>query len=303
MVSLAVELCGVPLQNPVMPASGTFGFGYEFADLFDLNELGALVCKGVTAEPRFGNPQPRIAETTSGMLNAVGLQNPGLEAVIADELPRLAACFQQPIIANVCGFSVAEYRDNCARIDRETAAAIIELNISCPNVSHGGMSFGVDCGAAAEVTAAVKEVTAKPVFVKLSPNVSDIGAIARACAAAGADGISLINTLSAMRIDLAKRRPLLGNGRGGLSGPAVLPVALRMVYDVYEAVDLPIIGGGGVATAADVLEMMLAGATAVQIGAANLVDPCRCRDIIRELPAVMQKYGVENLADIIGGAH
>lgn len=303
MVDTSVSLGSVRLANPVIPASGTFGFGYEFAALYDIDILGALVLKGTTREPRFGNPTPRIAECPSGMLNAVGLQNPGIHAVIADELPRLRACFHQPIIANISGFSIEEYAACCALIDKQEQVALIEVNISCPNVHGGGASFGTEAKAAAAVTAAVKAVTTKPVFVKLTPNVTDIAEIARACAAAGADGISLINTLFGMRIDLKTRRPVLANKFGGYSGPAVLPVALRMVYQVYEAVDIPIIGMGGVSAAEDVLEMMLAGATAVQVGAANLVEPFACRDIIRDLPACMERYGIHNLTDIIGGAH
>lgn len=303
MVDTRVSLAGVALQNPVIPASGTFGFGYEFAALYDINILGSLVLKGTTREARFGNPTPRIAECSSGLLNAVGLQNPGIDAVIANELPRLRACYGGPIIANISGFSIDEYTACCEKIDRQAQVALIEVNISCPNVHGGGMSFGTDAKSAAAVTAAVKAVTTKPVFVKLTPNVTDIAEIARACEAAGADGISMINTLFGMRIDLKTRRPVLANRMGGYSGPAVLPVALRMVYQVYEAVKIPIMGMGGIASAEDVLEMMLAGATAVQVGAANLVEPFACRDIIRELPACMERYGVTKLSEITGGAH
>lgn len=303
MVSTALTLCGVPLDNPVIPASGTFGYGYEFAEYYDINCLGSISVKGTTLRPRFGNPTPRIAETPSGMLNSVGLQNPGVEAVIATELPRLREVFHKPVMANVSGFSPEEYAEVCERLNGEDCVGWYEVNISCPNVHGGGMSFGTSPGAAAEVTRAVKRVAAKPVIVKLSPNVGDIAEIARACEDAGADGISLINTLLGMRINLKTRRPVLANGTGGLSGPAVLPVALRMVYEVYEAVKIPIVGMGGVSTAEDVLEMILAGATAVEVGAANLVNPCACRDIVRDLPGAMEKYGIHSLSDIIGGAH
>ena len=303
MVDTSVQLCGLTLANPVIPASGTFGYGYEYAALYDINILGSLSFKGTTREPRFGNPTPRIAECDSGMLNSVGLQNPGVEEVIRTELPRLKACFSKPVIANVSGFSIEEYAYSCALLDREQQVGILEVNVSCPNVHCGGMSFGTSPEAAAEVTRAVKAVTTKPVFIKLSPNVTDIAAIAKACEDAGADGISLINTLQGMRINLAKRQPILANTFGGLSGPAVLPVALRMVYQVYAAVSIPIIGMGGISCAEDVLEMMLAGATAVQIGAANLVNPFACRDIIQRLPAVMHQYGVTTLSELTGGAH
>lgn len=303
MVDTAVTLCGVPLKNPVIPASGTFGYGYEFAEVYDINCLGALSFKGTTAQPRFGNPTPRIAECTAGLINSVGLQNPGVEKVIREELPRLRACFRGPVIANIGGFSVEEYADTAARLDREDAVSILEVNVSCPNVEHGGMSFGADPALAAEVTAAVKAVTKKPVFVKLTPNVTDIVPIARACEAAGADGLSLINTLLGLRLDLRARKPVIANKMGGFSGPAVLPVALRMVWQVYEAVSIPIMGMGGVSRAEDVLEMMLCGAAAVQVGAANLVDPFACRDIVAALPGVMEKYGITSLKDVIGGAH
>lgn len=302
-IDISVLLSGVRLQNPVIPASGTFGYGEEFAPLYDLNILGAISTKGVTREPRFGNPTPRIAETPSGMINSVGLENPGIEAVIREEFPRLRQHYHQPIVANICGFSIEEYAENCRRISEETDAEILEVNISCPNVQHGGMSFGASPEGAAAVTAAVRAVTKKPVYMKLSPNVTDIAAIAKACEEAGADGISLINTLLAMRIDLRKRKPILANTMGGLSGPAVFPVALRMVWQVYNAVKLPIIGLGGISSARDVIEMMLAGATAVQVGAGNLVQPFACRDIIRELPQVMEEYGISSLSEIIGAAH
>ena len=303
MVKTNVTLSGWQLDNPVIPASGTFGYGYEFAELYDINCLGTFSFKGTTRQPRFGNPLPRIAECEGGMLNAVGLQNPGVEKVIAEELPRLKKCFHKKVIANVSGFSVGEYAETCALLDREEQVGLLEVNISCPNVHDGGMSFGTSPAAAAQVTRAVKAVTKKPVYMKLSPNVTDIVSIAKACEAAGADGISLINTLLGMRIDLKKRKPVLANGTGGFSGPAVFPVAVRMVYQVYEAVKIPIVGMGGVSSAQDVVEMMLAGATAVEVGAANLVDPYACRDIIADLPRVMEKYGIENLTDIIGGAH
>ncbi len=303
MVNTTVVLGGIQLDNPVIPASGTFGYGYEYAELYDINCLGTFSFKGTTREPRFGNPTPRIAECTAGMINAVGLQNPGVEQVIAQELPRLKSCFHKPVMANVSGFSVEDYAYTCEKLDREEQVGWLEVNISCPNVHNGGMSFGVSPEAAAEVTRAVKAVTHKPVFMKLSPNVTDIAAIARACEEAGADGISLINTLLGMRIDLRRRQPVIANKMGGFSGSAILPVALRMVYQVYEAVKIPVIGMGGVSSAEDVVEMMLAGATAVEIGAANLVSPFACRDIIRDLPRVMEKYGIQNLNDIIGGAH
>ena len=300
---LRVNLCGLELDNPIIPASGTFGYGYEFAELYDINCLGSFSFKGTTLEPRFGNPTPRIAETPCGMLNSIGLQNPGVHSVIENELPKLKKCFNKKVIANVGGFSVKEYALTAELLDECEQVGLIEVNISCPNVHNGGMSFGTSCEAAAEVTRAVKRVTKKPVFMKLSPNAPDIAAIAKACEDAGADGISLINTLLGMRIDLKTRKPVLANKMGGFSGPAVLPVALRMVYQVYEAVSVPIIGMGGVSCAADAIEMMLAGASAVQVGAANLADPFVCPRIINELPKTMQKYGINKLSDIIGGAH
>lgn len=303
MVKLAVDLAGVPLKNPIIPASGTFGYGREFAEFYDLNVLGSISFKGTTGEARFGNPQPRIAETPSGMLNAVGLQNPGVDAVIAQELPRMRELFSGPLIANVGGFSLDEYADNCRKLDACEQVSILEVNISCPNVHAGGRNFGCDPKAAAEVTRAVKAVTSKPVFMKLTPNVTDIAEIARACEEAGADGICLINTLLGMRIDLKTKRPLLANRTGGLSGPAVFPVAVRMVWDVYEAVKIPIIGCGGVSTAEDAAEMMLAGAAAVEVGAANLRDPFACKTIIERLSAVCQRLGVTEIAQLTGAAH
>ena len=303
MGRLSVSLCGIELDNPVIPASGTFGYGHEFAAYYDINRLGTFSFKGTTREPRFGNPTPRIAEAPGGMLNAVGLQNPGVDVVIAEELPKLRAVFRKPVIANVSGFSVEEYAEVCARLDREEQVGWLEVNISCPNVHGGGMSFGTDPKAAAEVTRAVKAVTTKPVLVKLSPNVTDIVAVARACEDAGADGLSLINTLLGLRLDLRTRKPILANTTGGLSGPAVFPIALRMVWQVSQAVRIPVVGLGGVSSAEDVLEMLLAGASAVQIGAANLRDPLVCLRILDALPGVMDRYGIENLTDIIGGAH
>ena len=303
MVNLAVELAGVQLKNPIIPASGTFGYGREYAEVYDLNILGSFSWKGTTAQPRLGNPQPRIAEAPSGMLNAVGLQNPGIDAVIAEEVPNIAKIFQGPVIANIGGFSIDEYAENCRKLEDIDQVAILEVNISCPNVHAGGKNFGCDPKAAAEVTRAVKAATKKPVFMKLTPNVTDIAEIARACADAGADGLCLINTLLGMRIDLKTKRPVIANTMGGFSGPAIFPVALRMVYQVYEAVDIPVIGMGGVRSAEDVIEMMLAGATAVEVGAANLVNPYACRDIVAALPAAMEKYGIVRLADIIGKAH
>ncbi len=303
MGRLSVNLCGIPLDNPVIPASGTFGYGYEFAELYDINILGTFSFKGTTREPRFGNPTPRIAECTAGMINAVGLQNPGVERVISDELPRLGKCFYKPVMANVSGFSVEDYAYTCALLDRESQVGWFEVNVSCPNVHGGGMSFGTDPKAAAEVTKAVRRVTSKPVLVKLSPNVTDIVSIAKACEDAGADGISLINTLLGMRISLKTRRPVIANTMGGFSGPAIFPVALRMVYQVSKAVRVPVVGMGGVRSARDVVEMMLAGATAVEVGAENLVNPYACRDIINDLPSVMDEYHIETLESIIGGAH
>ena len=301
MGSLKVNLCGIELSNPVIPASGTFGFGYEFAELYDINCLGTFSFKGTTRDPRFGNPTPRIAECPNGMINAVGLQNPGVEKVIGEELPKLKKCFSKPVMANVSGFSIEDYAYTCELLDKEEQVGWLEVNISCPNVHGGGMSFGTNPSAAAEVTRAVKSVTTKPVIIKLSPNVTDIVAIAKACEAAGADGISLINTLLGMRIDLRTRKPVIANKMGGFSGPAIFPVAVRMVYQVAHAVSIPVVGMGGVSSAEDVIEMMLAGATAVEIGAANLVDPMASKKIIEDLPRVMEKYGIENLSDIIGG--
>lgn len=300
MGRLSTTLCGIELDNPVIPASGTFGFGYEFAEIYDINCLGTFSFKGTTGEPRFGNPTPRIAETSSGMLNAVGLQNPGVEKVISEELPKLAQVFHKPVMANVSGFSIDEYVRVCSLLDKEEQVGWLEVNISCPNVHGGGMAFGTDAQAAASVVKAVKEVTTKPVIIKLSPNVTDIAGIAAACEDAGADGISLINTLLGMRIDLKTKKPLLANVTGGLSGPAVFPVALRMVWQVAHRVSIPVIGMGGVSTAEDVLEMMMAGATAVEVGAANLTDPYACKKIIEDLPQVMDRYSIENLRDIIG---
>lgn len=298
MVSTAVTLCGVELDNPVIPASGTFGFGQEFTPYYDINILGSLSFKGTTQEARFGNPLPRIAECPDGMLNSVGLQNPGIDHVIAEELPALRKIFHKPIMANISGFSLEEYVECCARMDAEEQVAFLEVNISCPNVRHGGMAFGTSPEAAAEVTRAVKDVTKKPVIMKLSPNVADITEIARACEDAGADGLSLINTLLGMRIDLARRRPVLANVMGGYSGPGVFPVALRMVYQVTGAVKIPVVGMGGVSSARDVIEMMMAGATAVEVGAANLVDPYACKRIIEELPQVMADLGIRDLKEI-----
>nr|MBQ8890708.1 dihydroorotate dehydrogenase [Clostridia bacterium] len=303
MVSTKVNLCGIELDNPIIPASGTFGFGYEFAELYDINVLGSLSFKGTTRAARFGNPTPRIAECPSGMLNAVGLQNPGVEAVIENELPKLFRVFDKPVMANVSGFSTEEYVETVRMLDSVDRIGWFEVNISCPNVHGGGMSFGTSPEMAEAVTRAVREVTKKPIIIKLSPNVTDIVSIAKACEAGGADGVSLINTLLGMRIDLKKRAPILANKTGGFSGPAIKPVAVRMIYQVYEAVKIPIVGMGGVATAEDVLELMLAGATAVEVGAENLVNPYACRDIINSLPAVMEKYGIKNLSEIIGGAH
>ena len=303
MGDLSVKLCGIELSNPVIPASGTFGYGCEFADIYDINCLGSFSFKGTTLKPRAGNKLPRIAEGNAGMLNAVGLQNPGVDAVISEELPKLAKVFHKPVIANVSGFSVLEYAEVCRRLDAQPQVGWLEVNISCPNVHGGGMSFGTDPKAAAEVTRAVKQVTTKPVIVKLSPNVTDIVSIAKACEDEGADAVSLINTVMSMRIDLKTRRPVLANVTGGLSGPAIFPLALRMVWQVYEAVEIPIIGLGGVQSAEDVIEMMLAGATAVQVGAANLVDPFACRNIIAALPGTMERYGIERLSELIGGAH
>lgn len=303
MVNTKVNLSGMLLDNPIIPASGTFGFGYEFADLYDINILGSISCKGTTKEPRFGNPTPRIAECTNGLINSVGLQNPGVDKVISEELPKLSKYYEKPIIANVSGFSVDEYAYTCSKIDSHEKVGLIEVNISCPNVHNGGMSFGTNPKSAYDVTKAVKAVTTKPVYIKLSPNVTDITEIAKACEAAGADGISLINTLMGMRIDLKTKKPVIANKMGGFSGPAIFPVAVRMVYQVYESVKIPIIGMGGVSSARDVIELMLAGATAVQVGAANLINPYACKEIIEELPKVMEQYKIDNLESIIGGSH
>ena len=302
-VNTKVELCGITLDNPIIPASGTFGFGYEFAELYDINMLGSLSFKGTTLEPRFGNPTPRIAEVASGMLNAVGLQNPGVDKVISDELPRLRKVFNKPVMANVSGFSRDEYVETVRKLDTVEGIGWFEINISCPNVHGGGMSFGTSPESAEAITRAVRDVTKKPIIIKLSPNVTDIASIAKACEAGGADGISLINTLMGMRIDLRKRKPIIKNKTGGFSGPAIKPVAVRMVYQVFEAVKIPLVGMGGVQSAEDVIEFMLAGATAVEVGAENLVNPYACRDIIEALPAAMEKYGINSLAEIIGAAH
>ncbi len=302
-MDMSVTLSGVRLDNPVIPASGTFGFGYEFAELYDINILGSLSFKGTTESPRYGNPTPRIAEIPQGLINSVGLQNPGVRGVIENELPRLKACFSKPVIANVGGFSVDEYV-SCARLlDMQDCVGILEINISCPNVHGGGMSFGTSPKAAAQVTQAVKRAVKKPVYIKLTPNVTDVTEIARAVEQAGADGISMINTLLGMRIDIKSKKPVIANKMGGMSGPCIFPLALRMVYQVYEAVKIPIIGMGGISRAEDVIEMMLAGASAVQVGAANLVDPFACKNIIEALPAAMEKYKIDRLCDIVGGAH
>ncbi len=300
MAEMKVELCGITLDNPIIPASGCFGYGYEFAELYDINCLGTFSFKGTTKEARFGNPTPRIAECTAGMINAVGLQNPGVDKVISEELPKLARCFNKPVMANVSGFSVDDYKYTCQRLSGEKQIGWIEVNISCPNVHGGGMSFGTSPQSAYEVTKAVKEVTDKPIIIKLTPNVTDIVSVAKACEEAGADGVSLINTLLGMRIDLKTRKTVIANTMGGFSGRAVFPVALRMVWQVAHAIKIPVIGMGGVASAEDVIEMMLAGATAVEIGAENLINPFACRDIVRELPAVMEKYKIDRLSDIIG---
>ena len=303
MVNLTVNLAGVELKNPIIPASGTFGYGREYAELYDLNILGSFSWKGTTGQARLGNPQPRIAEMTGGMLNAVGLQNPGIDAVIENEVPNIAKIFQGPVIANVGGFSLEEYAENCRKLNDVEQVKLLEVNISCPNVHAGGKNFGCDPKAAAEVTKAVKSVTDKPVFMKLTPNVTDIAEIAKACEDAGADGLCLINTLLGMRIDLKSRKPIIANRTGGVSGPAVFPVALRMVWDVYEAVNIPIIGCGGVSSAEDAVEMMLAGATAVEVGAANLKDPYACKNIVENLPAVCERLGVTDISELTGGAH
>lgn len=303
MVNTKVNLAGLELDNPIIPASGTFGFGLEFAELYDINILGSFSFKGTTKEPRFGNPTPRIAECTRGMINAVGLQNPGVDKVISEELPKLKKVFNKKVVANIGGFSVEDFVYTAEKLDKEDQVGILEINISCPNLHNNGVNFGNSAESAAEITRAVKAVTKKPVFIKLTPNVTDIVSIAKACEEAGADGISMINTLLGMRIDLMTKKPVIANKMGGFSGPAIKPVALRMVYQVYEAVKIPILGMGGIESAEDVIEMMLAGATAVSVGAANLVDPYACKKIIENLPAVMEKYGIENLEDIIGGAH
>ena len=303
MVNTKVNLCGITLDNPVIPASGTFGYGYEFAQLYDINMLGSFSFKGTTKDARFGNPTPRIAECKSGLINAVGLQNPGVEKVIAEELPKMREVFHKPVMANVSGFSVEDYAYTVEKLDSEDCIGWFEVNVSCPNVHGGGMSFGTDPKAAAQVTEAVRKVTKKPIFIKLTPNVTDIVSIAKACEAAGADGISMINTMLGMRINLKTKKPIIANKMGGFSGSAIMPVALRMVYQVYEAVKVPIIGMGGLSSAEDVIEMMLAGATAVQVGAANLIDPFACKDIIEQLPIVMEKYNINSLEEIIGGAH
>ena len=303
MVNTKVKLCGIELDNPIIPASGTFGFGSEFAELYDINVLGSLSFKGTTLEPRFGNPCPRIAECDSGMLNAVGLQNPGVDKVIEVELPKLREVFHKPSMANVSGFSLHEYVETVRKLDTQDDIGWFEINISCPNVHGGGMSFGTSPEMAETVTRAVRDVTKKPIIIKLSPNVTDIVSIAKACEAGGADGVSLINTLMGMRIDLKSRKPIIANKTGGFSGPAIKPVAVRMIYQVYDAVKIPIVGMGGVSTAEDVIELMLAGATAVEVGAANLVNPFAARDIILDLPRVMEKYRIKSLEEIIGGAH
>lgn len=303
MVDTKVSLSSLNLTNPIIPASGTFGYGYEFAEIYDINILGSFSFKGTTKEPRFGNPTPRIAECKNGMINSVGLQNPGIEKVISEELPKMKKCFNKQVIANISGFSIDEYVYCCEKIDKEKQVGLIEVNISCPNVHNGGMSFGTDEKSAYEVTKAVKKVTTKPVYMKLSPNVTDITKIAKACEEGGADGISLINTLMGMRIDVKTRKCVVANKMGGFSGDAIFPVAVRMVYQVYDAVKIPIIGMGGVSSAKDVIEMMMAGATAVQVGAANLINPYACRDIINDLPKEMEKYNIEKLSDIIGIAH
>ena len=303
MGKMSVNLCGITMDNPVIPASGTFGYGYEFAELYDINLLGSFSFKGTTRDGRFGNPTPRIAECTAGMINAVGLQNPGVDKVISEELPRLAKCFHKPVMANVSGFSVEDYAYTCERLDACEQVGWLEVNVSCPNVHGGGMSFGTSPEAAAEVTRAVKAVTKKPVIIKLSPNVTDIVSIAKACEEAGADGISLINTMLGMRIDLRRKTPIIANKMGGFSGPAIFPVAVRMVYQVSSAVKIPVVGMGGVSSAEDVIEMMLAGATAVEVGAANLVDPYASKKIVEALPAAMEKYRIDSLSEIIGAAH
>lgn len=301
MGRLSVNLCGIELDNPVIPASGTFGFGYEFAEYYDINGLGTFSFKGTTREPHFGNPTPRIAECKEGLINSIGLQNPGVDKVISEELPKLAKCFGKPVMANVSGFAIEDFAYTCEKIDKQPQVGWIEVNVSCPNVHGGGMAFGTDPKVAAKVTSEVKKVTTKPVIIKLSPNVTDIVTIAKACEDAGADGVSLINTLLGMRIDLKTRKPVVANKMGGFSGPAVFPVAVRMVYQVANAVKIPVVGVGGVTSAEDVIEMMLAGATAVEVGTANLVNPFACKEIIEDLPGVMDKYGINNIKEIIGG--
>ena len=303
LVNTETILSGIKLDNPVIPASGTFGFGYEFDEIYDIDILGSIALKGTTKDERYGNPLPRIAECEKGMINAVGLQNPGVHKVIKEELPKLKECFHKPAIANISGFSIEDYVYTCEKMDKEDQIGLLEVNISCPNVRDGGMAFGTNAKSAAAVTKAVKEVTDKPVYMKLSPNVKDIVEIAKACEDAGADGISMINTLLGMRIDLKTKKPVIANKMGGFSGPAIFPVAVRMIYQVYDAVSIPIIGMGGVSTSEDVIEMMLAGASAVEVGAANLVSPYICKDIIEELPKTMKKYGINSLSEIIGGAH
>lgn len=303
MVNTKINLLGIEIDNPIIPASGTFGFGYEFADLYDINILGTFSFKGTTKEPRFGNPTPRIAECTAGMINSVGLQNPGVEKVISEELPKLKKVFSKPVMANVSGFSVEEYAYTCEKLNDCEQVGWIEVNVSCPNVHNGGMSFGTSPDAVSKVVKAVKKVTTKPVIIKLSPNVTDIVSIAKACEEAGADGISLINTLLGMRIDIKRRKPVIANKMGGFSGDAIFPVAVRMVYQVYEAVSVPIIGMGGISSAKDVIEMMMAGATAVQVGAANLINPFACKEIIEELPKEMDKLNIKDINEITGGAH
>ncbi len=303
MVNTKVNLLGIEIDNPIIPASGTYGFGYEFADLYDINILGTFSFKGTTKEPRFGNPTPRIAECNAGMINSVGLQNPGVDKVISEELPKLANVFNKPVMANVSGFSVEEYAYTCEKINACEQVGWIEVNVSCPNVHNGGMSFGTEPAAVEKVVKAVKKVTTKPIIIKLSPNITDIVSIAKAAETAGADGISLINTLLGMRIDIKRRQPVIANKMGGFSGSAIFPVAVRMVYQVYEAVKIPIIGMGGVSTAKDVIELMMAGATAVQVGAANLVDPFACKTIIEDLPNELAKINVNDINEIIGGAH
>lgn len=303
MVNTKVNLLGIEIDNPIIPASGTYGFGYEFADLYDINILGTFSFKGTTKEPRFGNPTPRIAECNAGMINSVGLQNPGVDKVISEELPKLAKVFNKPVMANVSGFSVEEYAYTCEKINACEQVGWIEVNVSCPNVHNGGMSFGTEPAAVEKVVKAVKAVTTKPIIIKLSPNVTDIVSIAKAAESAGADGISLINTLLGMRIDIRRRQPVIANKMGGFSGSAIFPVAVRMVYQVYDAVKIPIIGMGGVSTAKDVIELMMSGATAVQVGAANLVDPYACKSIIEDLPNELAKLNVKDINEIIGGAH